>query len=774
MREVRYLAGVLLVLTILPASAGAQGPDDASRLFHQAVTAETIQGDLERAISLYDQLVRRFPDHRRLAAEAMFRSGRCEELMGEPQNAEILYRRLLHEYPDAGRLVDIARDRLNALTGDEGTAAVRPPFGVIPTFEELAELPWWMLATDVSPDGRLLAYVDARSGDLLLWDAGSGESRPITTEAGLLPSGPGSHAIGGRFDTDGSRLAYTWHDGAGNVDLHIVPVTGDGIATVSWDPEYAAVHPLQLTSDGTLVLSVSEQGDGAWDIVLVEEGTWQSEVLHHMYGGPALSGVLRPGSDQVIFDGAEQAREYYGDVLGTTEEPAERVPVYGSSPHDYMLAWSEPLDGVFVHSNKPPFPAIYFAGTPHGEAVWSFDEILLQRYEPMISFGFVSDRSAHGLIHRGTEPIWLRDAFWGLPAVYISRWAEARAREEFGQAMPFSRPLPVLAQSREGTMLWALRSRTHTMEIVDLETGGGSEQTVQFLSGPDVQMRWSPEGRFLAYLVPDLPTGWPESGPALFLYDALRQDRERWQFSTGSEVDLLSWSSDGSSILIQESAPGAPRILEVEPGRQARSPFAIQSERPLLAAHPNTDGSLLGVVRSSRSGDQEIVALSPQDTSGHVLHRTSSRIIHFRGSVTGRSVAWIEYDPPAQGTQPDWRLRYLRFGNERAETLLQRTGDLPSDLVRDTDGRLGIVLPSVPDDEGGIGGGPAVVWVDPQGTAVHTEYLPIGEATVLRLQGTERAVVLRLRPGFETTWVRLKNLEESVRNLRSSSSGGGP
>ncbi len=779
MRLIRLMGGVFILLTFCPLTVHAQPHDEASRLLHEAILVETVQGDLEQAITLYDEVVRRFPDRRALASEALFRTARCRELRGDPL-AEVYYRRLVTEFPDAAALVSIAQSRLEVLNSLQGRSSQAPSRSVAsPALEKVASLPWWMLVTDIAPDGTWLLFVDARSGDLNLWEPDTGHRIPLTRKGGLLPSGSGAHAIGAVFDPDGERVAYNWHDGSGSVSLRLVHAGRTDQEPSVWHPPYTYTHPLDFGPDDTVLVSVSRQGDAEYELHRVRVGSWEDELVHHLRAGPPLAGILRTDSDQVLFDSPVEPREYYGDVYASADDPATYRLLWGSPPHETLLGWSESLNGLFVQSYQGPVPSIFFARTPLDRPRWNFDLDLLRVRERLIPLGFTADRSLHVLTFHGVAYIWLLEEFWGLPAVAVARWGEYRAPQEFGQRMPFRRPVPILAHSREGTLLWAQRSRSHVLEIVDLHERAGEPRTVQYLSGPDVQTLWSPEGRYLAYLDPEEPYGWQGSGPRLFLYDVLREDREQWRFPSGSRIRLLAWSEDGRRILVQESSALSHRLAEVELGRSTPVYLSDGREGPLLEAAYGSGGDLVGMDRVSPAGPTRVVTLSRDGSSEQAGYETGDRACLLRTSAVWNAAAWVEYIHPAPDDRPSWKLMALRFGETSPRILAEGRGRRPLDVIwSDQEPRVGFV--TGPDEigaPGGAGEGPhpraALTWVGLTADGTYTQSLPFGTVTSLRIEGFDHAAVIRPRNGHGTDWLRIRDLEASVQALIDEESSGG-
>ena len=111
--KARHMRAVTLAVALLwPATARSQ--QTAEEVYQAGIYQEEVQGNLERAIQIFTQLVDAHGDSRPIAAQALLRLGQCYEKLGS-EGAAQAYQRLLEEYADQSELVADARARLRAL-----------------------------------------------------------------------------------------------------------------------------------------------------------------------------------------------------------------------------------------------------------------------------------------------------------------------------------------------------------------------------------------------------------------------------------------------------------------------------------------------------------------------------------------------------------------------------------------------------------------------------------------------------------------------------------
>ena len=74
--------------------------ETAGQLFEKALYEEEANGDLEKAIEIYEKLFKQFPDNRPVAAKALLHIGLCYEKLGQNE-AKKAYQQLVNNAIDA-------------------------------------------------------------------------------------------------------------------------------------------------------------------------------------------------------------------------------------------------------------------------------------------------------------------------------------------------------------------------------------------------------------------------------------------------------------------------------------------------------------------------------------------------------------------------------------------------------------------------------------------------------------------------------------------------
>jgi len=86
----------------------------AQKLLSEAVYQEEVNGDLNKAIKTYQQILSQYPDNRKVSAEALLHLGLCYEKLGLDV-ARQTYRDVISKYSEQADKVAMARDRISRL-----------------------------------------------------------------------------------------------------------------------------------------------------------------------------------------------------------------------------------------------------------------------------------------------------------------------------------------------------------------------------------------------------------------------------------------------------------------------------------------------------------------------------------------------------------------------------------------------------------------------------------------------------------------------------------
>jgi Tol biopolymer transport system component len=380
-------------------------------------------------------------------------------------------------------------------------------------------LPVW------SPDSRRIAFQSYRDGNFHLYviDAGGGRPRQLT-------SGPFDHREPA-FSPDGRTLAFS-SDRDGSYGIWVLDLASGAISAVSSTPDEEAA-PRWSADGGKLVFTVN---DLAIDAVTLA-------------GGARERLISVTGTDRV-----------YGPAFGPDDKTPSYMLLRGADA-DLMLGSRQLTRGEDVFGFAASWSGqdvLYVAGgrirRRSGESVRDIPHeatvsVVRRDYRRKVrDLGSTRPQPVRGI----ASPVVSRDgkqiAFRALNAVFIVPSSGGMPRKVTDDQYFNSDP----DFSPDGTRLLYSSDRLGTADLWVRDLATGKETVLTALEGAQTAPRWSPDGRYVAYIDHDgaLWTLEASSGNVQQLTPAL--------FMPGRP----SWSPDGNIIALAAVKPFSRRYRE--------------------------------------------------------------------------------------------------------------------------------------------------------------------------------------------------------------------
>lgn len=625
------------------ASAGTQARDAAPHVALQAaIKAETIDGDLKKAIALFEALAG--AKDRRVAAQALLGAGRCYEKLGAAE-ARRAYERLVRDFADQQDSVAQARARIAALDAARVRTVATRRVGDVTTWSEYG-------APALAPDGTRAAFADFQRDAVIIRDLASGDERTLRSPAGLQPGK--SFAVA--FSPDSRELASSWVDSsaigaAGPPSLERIGsavVVSDGAGAtprIVWRGNGVAIKLTWLPDRRSLLAVLAGGSKTGFDLRLIDVADGRERAVEAKLARADALALSPDGSTVAYLRANEQPRHTSTLLVRHLESGAESVA-------------ADRVRGIV-------------------NPVWTVDSRTLL---------FVDSRV-------GTGDLWLATVRNG-----AVQGAATLAKADIGDIMP-------LGVSRDGVLVYRSRQRMVSTRIAEIDpaTGRVAAEPIDALSprkNGGCGFDWAADGQSFVYaaraatdsgdectlLVRHTLAGHRERIVSTDLV-ALRRPRlspdGRFAIVTGTKgedvyrsyrVDLTTgqstpvggggafgeWSADGRGLHLAVGDGARHRIVyhdlatggERERYAPPENAFALYYNE--LAAAP--DGSLaLLAVRSD--GRREAVVLSPNDTPRVVLQSTPPDAISFVAwAVDGKALWILRRTAGSQGGRELWRV----------------------------------------------------------------------------------------------------------------------
>ena len=500
---------LIIALMLLTGSLSAQD-NRASVSLTAAIYEEDVSGNLDKAVELYLNILKKYPDDRQVAAKTLYHLGLVNEKMGK-QKANEYFTRLVNTYPDQTEVVTLAKARLAALGGSVSSGGT----GGLVARRVLTDASG--VSGVLTPDGKYISHIDRSTGDIIQFEVASGQTSRITNR------GP-AHETGDVYELpvysrDGKQIAYTSYtkENDGDPQVRIRNLDGSGLRTL-YSQESSDAYPLDWSPDAGSILAFRElDSNMGTELILISTADGSVRVLRSITS-PLFwfeRASFSPDGRYVAFSLVREGSTPNGEVFLMAADGRNEVVVAGHPAEDSLLGW-----------------------TPDGR-----------------SLVFLSDRS-------GTWDIW---------TVHITGGKQQGEPELLKK--DFGYDSEVLGFAPDGSFYYKNETYSGRLYngTLDIETGKVVVPPAPVktrYTGPPHQLTWSPDGRNLAYLS---RRGWG-LGNRILTIKSTATGEERLLSLRLRFVSQISWAPDGRSVLavgITGTEMGIFRI-DVETGEITR------------------------------------------------------------------------------------------------------------------------------------------------------------------------------------------------------------
>jgi Tol biopolymer transport system component len=333
-----------VALVFLSLSFANTAPQSAHDLFQKALAAERGEGNLEKAIALYQRVVKEAKDDS-LAAKAQLQIGMCYEKLGQEKLKMALeaFQKVIENYPDQQEIVKDARKRLASLVSlskgaGRKTEAVESA-GMTFKRIDIDEIERTHQAV-LSPDGTKVLYIHVQERkpqySIRVMELASGKSKTLVEgiDFGMF--------IIFRWSPDGKKVVYR------NKERGLSVIDSDGgTPEVLWSSpdKDTAIYPEDWSFDNRHILAF---------IINQAKATLRFVTLPAKGGEPhtIVSGELKELEEFARFspDGKYIAGfktiEGNSDIFIWSVEGGEEVRVTSHPAEDLFPFWSP--DGKYI------------------------------------------------------------------------------------------------------------------------------------------------------------------------------------------------------------------------------------------------------------------------------------------------------------------------------------------------------------------------------------------------------------------------------------------
>jgi Tol biopolymer transport system component len=356
--RLRILVSVVsvFVFVFLTASPGF-AQQSAELLFQSGLYQEEVEGNLTKAIEVYEQILKNFPGNRSVAAKAQLQIGICYEKLGAA-NAEDAYRKVIAEFADQPAVVSVARQRLNLLrksylpTGGKDALTIRRvsyPRGAI------------------SPDGKYIAHEDWKTMEsLIVHDLKTGKERSIID----APKNKGCFFFLVGWAPSSRRILYEMATTDLNTsELRIVDLDGKNSRVLYRFKDHVLMAIGVFSPDESAVYVLVRSGD--WEYfaigrVDVESGRYtEIKNLGKVY---AANLAVSPDGKFLAYTLSPYRYAVDSDIQILKSDGTDESPLISGPSIDRLLGWMPDNRGIVFYSTRSGELAIWSLAVIQGKA----------------------------------------------------------------------------------------------------------------------------------------------------------------------------------------------------------------------------------------------------------------------------------------------------------------------------------------------------------------------------------------------------------------------
>ena len=344
MKQKLFLLLVIFLTTGI-SSIVAQENQDYKVLFEKAMYTMETKADLNEAITLFESLIKTYPNEKEYVAKALFYVGMCYEKLGNLK-ARQYYEKVINNYGDQSEMVQLAQIRLNRILKTEKPA--NEELSVINLYEKGS----WMENSSLSPDGTKIAGIDYSIGqNISVYDRLTDKTQMITKYKWTSePFGITYYPV---WSPDGKEIVYMFTDTPGIWELQVSTLQGKTRTLIKNEHNEEKMIPKQWSQDGNNILIFKQDSIGFYTIGLVAAKSGSFKALHKtQWKDRVIKGdaSLSPDGKFVVFaDGQKENLDLFIiETEGGTTTVLSDHPTNESEP-----LWSP--DGkhiVFIRETK--------------------------------------------------------------------------------------------------------------------------------------------------------------------------------------------------------------------------------------------------------------------------------------------------------------------------------------------------------------------------------------------------------------------------------------
>ncbi|MCJ7681293.1 MAG: tetratricopeptide repeat protein, partial [Candidatus Aminicenantes bacterium] len=562
-RSIEIVILIIFLGVCLSIAGMSQKTEDPGVMLRSAIEKEEVDGNLQGAIELYQQIIEKFGGNQAIAAQAQLRIGLCHEKLGQKsiKQAQDAFQKVIDNYPSQSEEVRIAKERLSLLLKAQVVTKKDRKELRIRKIYDGKEVD---VIGEISSDGQYISFPDwGTGGRLATYEIATGKKRILKIKGGY------AMALASTWSPDNKQVAYIWYNEGMFWDLRIIGLS-DSESRVLYKDEKAFVYPTDWSPDGKFISAFLSFGNPQLSQigqVAIADGSFSilKTVDHYITGG---GGHMKysPDGRYLAYDLSPKGKSER-EIFSLSSDGKNESSLVQHPADDYLLSW-----------------------TPDGKNIL-----------------FVSDRM-------GTQDLWIVATEEGKP-----QGTPSRIKPNIGNIYP-------LGFTRNGQFYYGIRKGLRDIYLAEVDLDKGTVLTppakgIKRHLGTATSPEWSPDGKFMAYVTSN------DRGMISLRILSLETGKEREVLrpdlqGIANVSQGLHWSPDGRSLLTigydHETQQDA-YIIDVETAKMTALNLEMLGERLVDPAWSNDGKTIFYMDKSWKKQTFRIMAFDIENKQSKEL-----------------------------------------------------------------------------------------------------------------------------------------------------------
>ena len=646
---------LIIAFIFLTCSLSAQD-NKASASLTAAIYEEEVTGNLDKAVELYLDILKKYPDDRPVSAKTLYHLGLVNEKMGK-QKANEYFTRLVNTYPDQTEVVALAKAKLAALTElTVGSGSSTLSFRRV-----------WAgdVTGKVSPDGRFLSFTNWETGDVAIRDLKTGQNRLITDNRkpyeDIEPSIP---------SPDSKSIAYAWYIN-GSFDLYVVGIDGSKPRVLNTTGNGVLHHiPVSWSPDSRHLLAEFVKTDGSRNMMLVAVADGSSKLLKSTGKDLSSGGEFSPDGRYIAWTTRD------GISLFELKTGIESLLIPDQSNHS-VLGWAPDGKYLMFSSKRSGSSDAWLIAVEGGKA--KGEPVFIKKDWGFLPMGLTRSGAFYYAANNNVWDIKIAE-FDPVGGNVVSQPQSAFKHGNIRGS----------DWSPDGHSLAGIDANEPSQAVIIRAMDTGEERELR-VSGWTIGMgslRWTPDGK--AVVAPASEAG---KGDNL-----IRIDLQTGQVTPLMKLPALggwprfAFSKDGNIIYYHRPDPSNPSGSQLVAHDLRSGQETVVTEDPgIYMANMSPDGKQRLIAKAVENGKSQLLLIMPASggEARELVKVDGEKEIPFWGNATWTPDShYVVFFKGVKGKEGQWQLwRVAAEGGEPQPLGLNITGQLVGPLQLHPDGR---------------------------------------------------------------------------------------